>query len=104
MYAVLSDRGNQTTVRVGDVVDLDFMRSAAPGDEITLDRVLLVGGEGGVRVGTPTVEGASVTAVVQGKVRGKKLVAFRFKRRKNIRVKRGHRQDYTRVEIKSIAG
>lgn len=103
MYAIISDRGRQTTVRVGDVVDLD-LNDAEPGSEITLDRVLLVGGEGGVRLGAPTVDGASVTAKVIGLHKGDKVVAFRFRRRKNVRVKRGHRQRYTRVEVTGIDG
>ncbi|QDU68797.1 50S ribosomal protein L21 [Engelhardtia mirabilis] len=104
MYAVISDRGRQSTVRVGDVVNVDLQSSAEPGSEITFDKVLLVGGEGGARIGTPTVDGASVTAKVIGDSRGKKLVVFRFKRRKNVRVKRGHRQTYTQVEILGING
>ena len=104
MYAVISDRGRQSTVRVGDVVNVDLQSSAEPGSEITFDKVLLVGGESGARIGTPTVDGASVTAKVLGDSRGKKLVVFRFKRRKNVRVKAGHRQTYTQVEILGING
>jgi len=103
VYAIISDRGRQTTVRVGDVVDLD-LNDSEPGAEITLDRVLLIGGEGGVRLGSPTVDGASVTAKVIGEHKGDKVVAFRFRRRKNVRVKRGHRQRYTRVEVTAING
>jgi large subunit ribosomal protein L21 len=69
---------------------------------VTFDEVLLVGEEGEVRVGRPTLEGASVTGEVLGVAKGEKLVAFRFKRRKNVRVKRGHRQKYTRVRITGI--
>jgi large subunit ribosomal protein L21 len=101
VYAIISDRNNQTTVRVGDEILCDLM-DVAPGTELTFDHVLLVGDEGGVKVGKPTVEGASVKAEVVGEARGKKLVIFRFKRRKNIRRKTGHRQTYTRVRITSI--
>lgn len=101
MYAIISDRNNQATVRVGDEVLCD-LADAAPGSEITFDQVLLVGDEGGVRVGKPTVAGAKVTAEVIGEDRGKKLVVFRFRRRKNVRVKNGHRQRYTRVRITNI--
>ena len=80
------------------------MGEAERGSTITFDEVLLVGGEGGVKIGKPTVAGAKVTGEVLGEDRGKKIVVFRFKRRKNVRVKRGHRQSYTRVRITDIAG
>ena len=104
MYAVISDRNNQATVRVGDVVDCDLNTELSAGDAVTFDRVLMVSDEGNVRVGTPTVEGALVKAEVIGEAKGDKLVVFRFKRRKNVRVKRGHRQKYTRVKITGIEG
>lgn len=103
MYAVIRDRSRQTTVRQGDVIDLDLSSDLEPGSTLTFDEVLLLGDEGQVRVGHPTVEGATVTAEVLGEAKGKKLVAFRFKRRKNVRVKRGHRQRYTRVRITQIS-
>jgi large subunit ribosomal protein L21 len=93
MYAILSDRGRQTTVRVGDVVQLDLDSGAQPGQVLVFDQVLLVGGDKGVRIGTPLVSGASVKAEVVDQIRGKK-----------VRVKRGHRQDYTRVKITAIEG
>ena len=104
MYAIISDRSNQATVRVGDEILCDLMGDAERGSTITFDEVLLVGGEGGVKIGKPTVAGAKVTGEVVGLHRGEKLVVFRFKRRKNIRVKRGHRQSYTRVRITDITG
>ena len=104
MYAIISDRNNQATVRVGDEILCDLMGDAERGSTITFDNVLLVGNEGDVKIGKPTVEGASVTGEVLGEARGDKVVVFRFKRRKNIRVKRGHRQSYTRVRITDITG
>ena len=105
MYAIISDRNNQATVRVGDEILCDLMGDAERGSSVTFDHVLLVGGEGGVKVGKPTVAGAKVTGeVIRSDERGAKVVVFRFKRRKNIRVKRGHRQSYTRVRITDIAG
>ncbi len=104
MYAVISDKSRQAGVRVGDVLDCDLHSELSTGDQVTFDQVLLVSNEGNVRVGKPTVEGASVTAQVLGHVKGKKEVVFRFKRRKNVRVKRGHRQGYTRVKITAIDG
>jgi large subunit ribosomal protein L21 len=101
VYAIISDRNNQATVRVGDLVLCDLM-DAETGSEITFDQVLLVGDEGEVKVGKPTLEGVSVKGEVLGLARGEKLVVFRFKRRKNIRRKNGHRQSYTKVRITSI--
>ena len=102
MYAVISDRGQQETVRVGDVVRLAHRADAAPGQEVVFDRVLLVSDEGDVRIGAPALDGASVTAEVIGETKGRKAIVFRFKRRKNVRVKRGHRQRFTDVRITAI--
>ena len=102
MYAVIRDRSRQTTVRPGDEILCDLRSDLSPGDDITFEEVLLVGEEGTLKVGKPTVAGATVTAEVVGPAKGAKLIAFRFKRRKNVRVKRGHRQHYTRVRIKEI--
>ena len=102
MYAVIRDRNQQTSVRSGDVVMCDLRSDVQPGDSVTFDEVLLVSDEGKVQVGTPTVKGASVKGEVIGDAKGPKLVIFRFKRRKNVRVKRGHRQKYTAVKITSI--
>ena len=87
---------------MGDVVACDLHDDWKPGDQVTFDRVLMVSNEGNVQVGTPTVEGASVEAEVIGRTAGPKEVVFRFKRRKNVRVKRGHRQKHTSVRITKI--
>ena len=104
MYAVISDRKRQATVRVGDVLACDFDRTLAAGDSVTFDQVLLIGDEGQARVGTPTVKGAKVTGEVLGTMRGEKVTVFRFKRRKNVKVKNGHRQDYTAVRVTGVKG
>lgn len=102
MYAIIQDRSRQATVRKGEVLLLDLDRRYKSGDKITFDQVLLVGDEGKVQVGKPLVKNASVTAEVVREVRGEKVIAFRFKRRKGVRKKRGHRQDYTEVRITGI--
>ena len=104
MYAVIRDRNRQTTVRTGDVILCDLQADAQPGETLRFEEVLLVGNEGEVRVGSPTVAGVAVTGEVLGVEKGPKVIAFRFKRRKNVRVKRGHRQRYTRVRITAIEG
>jgi large subunit ribosomal protein L21 len=104
VYAVISDRGRQAGVRVGDVVACDWRGDWKSGDQVTFSEVLLVSHEGTVKVGNPAVKGASVRAEVVGQAKGEKLVAYRFKRRKNVHVKRGHRQKYLRVRITDIQG
>ena len=84
------------------MIQCDSLDNAEPGSTITFDNVLLVSNEGNVSIGTPQVDGASVTGEVIGDTKGPKLVVFRFKRRKNVRVKRGHRQAYTAVRITGI--
>lgn len=102
MYAIINDRSRQITVREGDVIDCDLNDSLDPGATITFDQVLLVSNEGQVTVGRPTIDGATVTAEVIGVTKGPKLTVFRFKRRKNVRVKNGHRQQYTQVRVTGI--
>ena len=101
MYAIILDRNQQTKVQEGDVILCDLAPVKA-GDKITFRDVLFVGNEGKFQVGTPLVKGATVTGEVIGEVGGDKVIAFRFKRRKNVRKKRGHRQHYTQVKITGI--
>jgi large subunit ribosomal protein L21 len=101
MYAIIDDHGRQYTVRKGDLVDLD-LKGAAPEESITFDRILMVRDDKGVKIGTPTVEGAKVVATVVKDVKGKKLIIRKYRRRKNYRRKQGHRQHFTRVRIESI--
>ena len=103
MYAVIQDGGREFKVADGDTVEIDLKKSCSPGDEIVFDRVLLVRKDDGVVVGAPLVEGASVTATVEGEVKGVKLVAYKYKRRKGYHRKKGHRQRYTRVRITGIS-
>ena len=104
MYAVISDRGRQIGVREGDTILCDLSDSWETGQEVLFDQVLLLSHEGGVRVGKPTVAGASVKAEVLGVVKDEKLVVFQYKRRKNSRSKRGHRQRHSRLRVTSIQG
>ena len=102
MYAIIKALGKQFRAEKDATLQLPYMEEKQPGDVLTFDEVLLLGEEGNVRVGKPTVAGAKVTAEVLGMAKGQKVVAFRFKRRKNVRVKRGHRQKFTRVRITGI--
>jgi large subunit ribosomal protein L21 len=104
LYAVINDRSRQYTVRPGDEILCDLSPDLVPGETVTFDRVQLVGDEGDVRIGKPFVDGVKVTGEVLSAAKGKKLVVFRFKRRKNVRVKQGHRQGFARVRIQGIEG
>lgn len=102
MYAIISIGGKQLKVREGDNIRVERLPGEV-GDTIALEDVLLVHqDDGALAVGTPTVEGGVVTGSILGHGRGKKVVIFKHKRRKNYRRKQGHRQEYTAVKITSI--
>lgn len=104
MYAIIEDSGTQIKVASGDVVDVDLRELEENATSVTFDRVLAIGsGDGNpANIGTPYVDGASVTADVVGEIKGEKLDVFKFKRRKGSRRKIGHRQRYLRVKISDI--
>ncbi len=103
MYAVIEDSGSQFRVTEGDVLNVDLRDVAAGTKEIEFPRVLLVSGEGGVKIGTPLVEGAKVVAeVLAPEVKGEKVFHFYFRRRKHSKRRIGHRQKYTAVKISKI--
>lgn len=104
MYAIIATDGRQYKVHQGDEIQIDLRDGAQQGDQITLDRVLLVSGEAGVKVGQPLIEGASVAAEVLGLEMGDKIYIQKMRRRKNFRRRTGHRQMYTRVRIGAITG
>lgn len=104
MYAVIETGGKQYRVEPGDVIDVERIPGVSEeSSDVVFDRVLLLGGDGDVQVGRPTVEGARVEAVRTADVRGPKVVVFKMKRRKGYRRKNGHRQDLLRVRIENIA-
>ena len=100
-YAIVETGGKQYRVKVGDVLSVEKLDGDA-GAEVTLDRVLLIGGEGDVKVGTPVIEGASVAATIADQYRGEKIVVFKYKPKKNYRRRTGHRQSLTRLQITGI--
>ena len=102
MYAIIQNGGRQVRVTPGAVVTVDRIPEEA-GHEVSFDRVLLVGMDGGqVLAGSPYVPDASVTGVIDGVVRGPKIRVFRKKRRKGMRRTQGHRSVLTRVRVKDI--
>ena len=101
MYAVVSSGGKQYRVEAGNELILERVPGDA-GASITFDRVLLVGDGEAVTVGTPTVDGATVSGTVLGEALGPKLIVFKFKQKATYRRKNGHRQHLTRVRIDEI--
>jgi large subunit ribosomal protein L21 len=103
MYAVVRSGGKQVRVEPGHRVRVEKLPGAV-GDAIELGDVLLIGGEGEPRVGTPLVEGAKAVGTITAQARGPKLTIFKMKRRKGYRRKGGHRQDYTEIRVDTIEG
>ena len=101
MYAVIESGGKQYRVQPGQMVVLEKLVGET-GEAVEFDKVLLVADDNQVAVGRPLVEGARVTAEIVEHGRGDKVIIFKFKRRKNSRLKKGHRQDFTRVKINDV--
>ncbi len=100
MYAVIRTGGRQFKVSEGQKIRVEKLPGNT-GDKITINDVLLVGGDA-PKIGKPLVAGASVSAEISEQDRGKKIVVFKFRRRKNYRRKNGHRQPYTILKITGI--
>lgn len=103
MYAVIKSGGKQYKVAQGEIHRLEKLPGNV-GDAVTLSEVLIIGEGDSVKVGTPTVVGASVSAEIVEQDRGKKIVVGKKKRRKGYSKFRGHRQYYTAVKITVIQG
>ncbi|MDD5176006.1 MAG: 50S ribosomal protein L21 [Sterolibacterium sp.] len=101
MYAVIKTGGKQYRVAAGEKIKVEQI-PADVGAEITLDQVLMVGEGESVKIGTPVIAGASVTAKVLAHGRGPKIKIFKMRRRKHYQKHQGHRQNYTEIEISGI--
>jgi large subunit ribosomal protein L21 len=101
-YAIVEDGGKQYKAVEGETIEVDHFDSEI-GDQLDLERVLLIVDEENIQIGTPLVEGAKVQATVVSQVKGPKVIVFRYKPKKRYRVKTGHRQKYTRLQIDSIS-
>ncbi len=101
MYAVVKTGGKQIRVATGDKVKIEKVPGQV-GDEVRLDQVLMVGGTEHIQVGAPQIEGAFVMGRILEQDRSKKIIVFKFKRRKGYQKRQGHRQDFTRIEITGI--
>lgn len=101
MYAVIEDKGRQFKVAEGDHIAVD-LRDAKPGDMIEFDRVLLCSGNDGPQVGAPYLQTVKVRAEVEEQIKARKVISYKYRKRKNSSRKIGHRQRYLRVRIKEI--
>ena len=101
MYAIVEIKGQQFKVSEGQELFVNRI-DAAEGDKVTFDKVLLVANEGACEVGTPTLSKKVETTVLE-QVKGDKVIVFKKKRRKGYRRKNGHRQQFTKIKIESIA-
>lgn len=102
MYAIIETGGKQYRVEEGKAIFVEKL-NVEEGSKVTFDRVLFVSKDGDVKVGSPVVEGAKVEGLAEQHGRGKKVVIFKFKAKKNYRKKKGHRQPFTKVRIESIS-
>ena len=103
MYAIIVDGGRQYRVQPGMEVEVEH-RDKHDGETVTFEKVLAISGDDGMKLGSPTVAGASVPASVIGPALDKKVYIQKFRRRKNSKRRTGHRQIHTRVRIEKIAG
>jgi len=101
-YAIVEDGGKQYRAVEGGTIEVDHFASEI-GEQVDLERVLLIADEEQVMVGMPLVAGAKVVATVVAQVKGPKIVVFKYKPKKRYRVKTGHRQKYTRLQINAIS-
>jgi len=101
MYAVVETGGKQYKVSEGMTIEVEKL-PVEVGEEIELDKVLMVVDGDSIKVGRPFLEGAKVKALVQGQIKGPKIIVFKYKPKKRYRRKKGHRQRYTRLLIKEI--
>lgn len=101
MYAIIRTGGKQYRVSEGDVLNVEKL-NVEEGQEVVFDEVLTVVNDGDVKVGTPTVAGAKVTAKVVKQGKADKIFVFKYRAKSNYRKRQGHRQPFTQVEITSI--
>ena len=101
MYAIIESCGKQYKVAEGDVVFFEKLDTEV-GKKVTFSNVVLVSNEGKIEIGNPYVKGFKVEGKVVAHGKGKKIIVFKYKPKKNYRRKQGHRQPYTKVEITSI--
>lgn len=103
MYAIIETGGKQYRVEKGDILDVELLKDAESG-KVTFDHVLFWSDGAQIKVGTPHLQGGCVAAEIVSEVKGDKVLAYKYKKRKGFRKKKGHRQKYLRVKITEITG
>lgn len=101
MYAIIETGGKQYKVQEGDVMKVELLHAEA-GETVVIDKVLMVNKDGQLTVGAPYVANAKVNLKVEENGKGKKIVVFKYKAKKNSRRKKGHRQPFTKVTVDKI--
>ncbi len=102
-YAIVESGGKQYKAVEGQTIVVDRLEVES-GADVVLNDVLLLVNDGAVKIGAPVVSGAKVTGKVVGEEKGPKIIVFKYRPKKHYRVKTGHRQVYTRIQIESIEG
>lgn len=103
MYAVIETGGKQYRVQEGDTIFIEKV-NYSEGEKVDFDKILFVSKDDDVVVGKPYIEGAKVEGTVLEQGKGKKIIVFRYKAKKDYKKKQGHRQPYTKVKIEKILG
>ena len=103
MYAIIETGGKQYRVEKGDVIDVELL-TIEEGNKITFKNVLFLHTGDAAKVGKPNVDGGVVMGEFMQEIRGPKVLSFKYKKRKNYRRRKGHRQNYSRVKITEIEG
>lgn len=103
MYAIIETGSKQYKVQQGDMIDVELLTGNGS-HEVVFEKVLLLNNGNKVQVGKPEVAGATVKGEIVGQVKDEKLIVFKYKRRKNSKTKKGHRQKLSRVKITAIEG
>ncbi|MBM4349925.1 MAG: 50S ribosomal protein L21 [Deltaproteobacteria bacterium] len=101
MFAVLKTGGKEYRVAKGDIIRVEKLAGNV-GDQVTLKDVLMISGEGQVHLGTPNLSNAAITGEIVREVKGKKVLTYKMKKRKNYRRMKGHRQTYTYLKVNEI--
>lgn len=101
MYAIIETGGKQYRVQQGDVITVEKL-GIEEGNQVIFDKVLAMGDGADIQIGTPYVDGATVTGEVTAEGKGKKVIIFKYKAKKDYRKKQGHRQPFTQVEILAV--
>ncbi len=103
MYAIIETGSKQYQVKLGDMIDVELLTGNGS-HEVVFEKVLLINSGNAVKVGKPVVSGAAVKGEIIEQIKDEKLIIFKYKRRKNSKTKKGHRQKLSRVKITAIEG